>query len=87
MYIWFVFLWAYISNKWTVFSTYILHIASYLHAFHLGVPGGGTAAGYACREFVAQNVGVGKVAVVSWTPGWFWQNEWQWFVKDAKMNR
>eukprot|EP00913_Durusdinium_trenchii_P007657 g7194.t1 len=30
--------------------------------------GGGTAAGYCCREFVAQNVGAGQVAVITAEP-------------------
>eukprot|EP00434_Breviolum_minutum_P033071 symbB.v1.2.029259.t1/scaffold3181.1/size61880/2 len=39
-----------------------------LKQFEYVIVGGGTAAGYACREFVAQNVGVGKVAVVTAEP-------------------
>lgn len=39
-----------------------------LRRFEYVIVGGGTAAGYACREFVAQNVGVDKVAVVTAEP-------------------
>lgn len=39
-----------------------------LRRFKYVIVGGGTAAGYACREFVAQNVGVDKVAVVTAEP-------------------
>lgn len=41
---------------------------STLRQFEYVVVGGGTAAGYCCREFVAQNVGAGQVAVITAEP-------------------
>lgn len=37
-------------------------------AFEYVIVGGGNAAGYACREFVAQGVGAGKVAIIASEP-------------------